>query len=98
GNLAQITIDGFASDPDASGVPLNAPRISHVSYANGTLTFDYLNDGPGSDFGQLLLANPAATAGRTLKITGAPSPNGNAPSWYAGPLCLEFQGGVSGAP
>ncbi len=96
GNLARITINGFASDPGASGVPLNAPRISNVSYANGTLTFDYLNDGPGSDYGQLLLANPAATAGRTLKITGAPSPNGNASSWYAGLYGVDFQEGFGG--
>ena len=96
GNLARITISGFASNPGASGVPYNAPRISNISYANGTLSFDYLNDGPGTDFGQLLLANPAATAGRTLKITGAVSPNGNAPSWYAGLYGVNFQEGFGG--
>src|SRR5439155_7011248 len=81
GNLARISIIGFASDPGASGVPFYAPRISNLNYSNGTLSFDYLNDGPGTDYGQLLIANPASTAGRTLKITGAASPNGNAPSW-----------------
>jgi hypothetical protein len=96
GNLARITINGFASDPGASGVPYYAPRISNLSYAGGTLTFDYLNDGPGTDYGQLLLANPTATAGRTLKITGAPSPNGNAPSWYAGLYGVDFQEGFGG--
>lgn len=96
GNLARIIISGFASDPVASGVPWSAPRISNISYASGTLTFDYLNDGPGSDYGQLLLANPAATAGRTLKITGAVSPNGNATSWYAGLYGVDFQEGFGG--
>jgi len=96
GNLARLTISGFASDPGASGVPVNAPRISNLSYSNGALTFDYLNDGPGSDYGQLLLANPTASAGRTLKITGAVSPNGNAPSWYAGLYGVDFQEGFGG--
>ena len=96
GNLARISISGFASNPGASGVPAGAPRISNISYSNGTLTFDYLNDGPGTDYGQLLLANPAASAGRTLKITGAASPNGNAPSWYAGLYGVDFQEGFGG--
>jgi len=96
GNLARITISGFASNPGASGVPAGAPRISNISYSNGTLTFDYLNDGPGTDYGQLLLANPTASAGRTLKITGAASPNGNAPSWYAGLYGVDFQEGFGG--
>ncbi|HWX21619.1 MAG TPA: hypothetical protein VN578_17080 [Candidatus Binatia bacterium] len=95
-NLARITISGFASDPGATGVPYYAPRISNLSYAGGTLSFDYLNDGPGSDYGQLLLANPASTAGRTLKITGAASPNGNAPSWYAGLFGVDFSEGFGG--
>ena len=96
GNLARISISGFASDPGASGVPYYAARISNISYSNGTLSFDYLNDGPGNDYGQLLLANPAATAGRTLRITGAVSPNGNATSWYAGLYGVDFQEGFGG--
>jgi hypothetical protein len=96
GNLARISISGFASDPGASGVPFYAPRISNISYASGTLSFDYLNDGPGNDYGQLLIANPSSTAGRTLKITGAVSPNGNAPSWYAGLYGVDFQEGFGG--
>lgn len=96
GNLARITISGFASDPGASGVPYYAPRISNLNYSGGTLTFDYLNDGPGTDYGQLLLANPSASAGRTLKITGATSPNGNAPSWYAGLYGVDFYEGFGG--
>src|SRR5439155_2329746 len=95
-NLARISIAGFASDPGASGVPYYAPRISNLNYSNGTLSFDYLNDGPGTDYGQLLIANPASTAGRTLKITGAASPNGNAPSWYAGLFGVDFQEGFGG--
>ena len=96
GNLARITISGFASDPGASGVPSGAPRISNLNYSGGTLTFDYLNDGPGTDYGQLLLANPTASAGRTLQITGAASPNGNAPSWYAGLYGVDFYEGFGG--
>lgn len=96
GNLARISISGFASDPGASGVPVNAPRISNLNYSGGTLTFDYLNDGPGTDYGQLLLANPAASAGQTLKITGAISPNGNATTWYAGLYGVDFYEGFGG--
>jgi hypothetical protein len=62
-----ITISGFLSDPGAYATIYNSPHISNLSYAAGTLSFDYLNDA-GNDYGQLLFANPAASAGQTLKI------------------------------
>jgi hypothetical protein len=96
GNLARITISGFTSDPRASGVPAGAPRISNLNYSGGTLTFDYLNDGPGTDYGQLLLANPSASAGQTLTITGGVSPNGNATTWFAGLYGVDFYEGFGG--
>lgn len=82
-NLARLSISGFASDPEASAATYNTPRIKNISYSSGTVSFDYLNDG-GGDFGQLMFSNLAASAGRTLKITGAVSPNGDATDWYAG--------------
>lgn len=91
GNLARLTISGFVSDPQASGITYNSPRISNLSYSAGELSLDYLNDGPGSDFGQLALANPAASAGQTLKITGAISPNGNASSWFTALYRVEVE-------
>lgn len=91
GNLARLSISGFASDPQAGAATYNSPRISNYSYASGTLSFDYLNDGPGSDFGQLVLTNVAASAGQTLKITGAISPNGNATSWFTGLFRVEIE-------
>ena len=81
-NLARITLSGFLSDPGAYAVAANASRIFNLNYSGGALSFDYLWDG-GSDYGQLLFANPAASRGQTLKITGAVSPNGNATSWTA---------------
>lgn len=79
-NLARITISGFLSDPGAYAIVASAPRISNLHYASGALSFDYLWDN-GGDYGQLFFANPAASAGQTLKITGAASPNGDATSW-----------------
>jgi hypothetical protein len=81
-NLARITISGFSSDPGAYATTDIAPRISNLAYSAGTLTFDYLWD-ESTDFGQLLFAHPAASAGQTLKITGAISPNGDATGWGA---------------
>jgi len=81
-NLARLSISGFSSDPQAYEIPHNAPRISNLQYASGTLTFDYLQDNAG-DFGQLFFAHPVAGGGRRLKITGAVSPNGDATSWGA---------------
>jgi hypothetical protein len=95
-NLARITISGFLSDPGAYAITASAPRIFNLSYAAGALTFDYLWDG-GSDYGQLLLANPAASVGQTLKITGAVSPNGDATSWGAG-LFSESSEEARGGP
>jgi hypothetical protein len=99
-NLARITISGFLSDPGAYAITASAPRIFNLSYASGALTFDYLWDG-GSDYGQLLLANPTASVGQTLKITGAVSPNGDATSWGAGLFsesCEEALGGPAVQP
>ena len=95
-NLARITISGFLSDPGAYAITANAPRIFNLSYAGGALTFDYLWDG-GSDYGQLLLANPAASAGQTLKITGTISPLGDATGWGAG-LFSESSEEARGGP
>lgn len=73
---APITISGFLSDPGAYATVYNSPHISNLSYANGTLSFDYLYDA-GNDYGQLLFANAAASAGQTLKI------NYNGTNWGA---------------
>src|SRR6266850_6076719 len=73
---APITISGFTSDPAAYATVYNSPHISNLSYSNGKLSFDYLYDA-GSDYGQLLFANPAASAGQTLKI------NYNGTNWGA---------------
>src|SRR5882724_4579704 len=56
---APITISGFTSDPAAYATVYNSPHISNLNYSNGKLSFDYLYDA-GSDYGQLLFANPAA--------------------------------------
>ena len=89
-NLARISISGFASDPGAVGVPYYGVLVKNVSYANGTVSFDYLNDN-ASDYGQVMFSNPAASAGRTLKITGAVSPNGDATGWYAALFQVDVQ-------
>jgi len=62
-----VSISGFLGDPGAYATVYNSPHISNLSYANGTLSFNYSYDA-GSDYGQLLFANPAASAGQTLKI------------------------------
>jgi hypothetical protein len=95
-NIARVHISGFKSDPGASAVVYSQPRISNLSYSSGTLTFDDAFDGPGNDYSQLLLANPAASAGATLTITGEPSPNGDATGWFVGLHELNIQEAVSG--
>src|SRR5260221_3434676 len=89
-NSARISISGFANDPGAVGVPASGVLIKNVSYANGTVSFDYLNDN-ASDYGQVMFSNPAASAGSTLKITGAVSPNGDATSWAAALFQVDVQ-------
>jgi hypothetical protein len=89
-NLARLSISGFASDPGAVGVPYYGVLVKNVSYASGTVTFDYANDA-SSDYGQVMFSNPAASAGRTLKITGAVSPNGDATSWAAALFQVDVQ-------
>ena len=89
-DLARITVAGFLSDPQGYAITAGSPRISNLSYSSGVLSFDYLWDG-GSDYGQLLLANPAASAGQTLKITGAVSPNGDATNWSAALFSASWQ-------
>lgn len=94
-NLARISISGFANDPGAVGVPFNGVLVKNVSYADGTVSFDYLNDN-SSDYGQVMFSNPAASAGRILKITGAVSPNGDAAGWYAALFQVDVQEAWSG--
>lgn len=94
GNLARISIAGFSSDPGAS--PSSTQRISNISYVNGVVSFDYLDDGGGSASGSLFLANPAATAGANLKVTVAASPNGNATSAFAALMGLDIQEAMGG--
>src|SRR5882672_6721845 len=94
-NSARISISGFANDPGAVGVPASGVLIKNVSYANGTVSFDYLNDN-ASDYGQVMFSNAAASAGRTLKITGAVSPNGDATSWTAALFQVDVQEAWSG--
>jgi len=89
-NLARISISGFASNPGAVGVPYYGVLVKNVSYANGTVSFDYLNDN-ATDYGQVMFSNPAASAGRTLKITGAVSPNGDATGWAAALYQVDVQ-------
>jgi hypothetical protein len=89
-NAARISISGFASDPGAVGVPYYNVLVKNVTYANGTVSFDYLNDNT-TDYGQIMFANPPASAGRTLKITGAVSPNGDATSWAAALFQVDVQ-------
>ncbi len=95
-NIARVHISGFKSDPGASAVVNSQPRISNITYANGVLSFDDAFDGPGNDYSQLLLANPAASAGATLTITGEPSPNGDATGWFVGLHELNIQEAVGG--
>jgi hypothetical protein len=95
-NLARVSISGFKSDPGASAVVNNQPRISDITYTNGILTFDDAFDGPGNDFSQLLLARATASAGATLTITGEPSPNGDATGWFVGLHELNIQEAVAG--
>ncbi len=95
-NFVRINISGFSSDPAAYATTSMAQWIFNLNYTNGTLTFDYLWD-TGNDYGQLLLANPAASAGRTLKITGGLSPAGNATSWVAALFRVDCQE-LYGAP
>jgi hypothetical protein len=96
GNLARLSISGFSSDPGASCVPTAVTRITNISYSSGVLSFDYLDDGGGSDTGQLILANPAASAGRRLILTVAASPNGNATSAFAAIRAIDIQEAVGG--
>jgi hypothetical protein len=94
-NLARLSIGGFANDPGASAVMAGSPRISNISYTNGIVTFDYLNDG-GGDYGQLLLADPKASAGKTLTITGGISPDGDATGWGAALYRVDVQEAFGG--
>jgi hypothetical protein len=94
-NLARISVSGFKSNPIPVAVTYSSPRISNFSYTNGTLSFDYLYDA-GGDYGQVMLENPAASAGQTLKITGAVSPNGDATSWGAGLYRVDVQEAYAG--
>lgn len=98
GNLARLSISGFSSDPGASAVLTGSAvnRITNLSYAAGTLTFDYLDDGGGADTGQLILAHPEATAGSNLKLTVAASPDGNATSAFAAMKGLDIQEAFGG--
>lgn len=94
-NLARINIAGFTSNPGATAVTWNSPRISNLSYAAGTLSFDYLNDN-ANDYGQLMFSNPAATAGQTLIITGGVSTNGDASNWGAALYQVDVQEAYAG--
>lgn len=98
GDLARISIEGFSSDPGASASPVwtTTQRISNISYAGGVLSFDYLDDAGGSDIMQLIMANPAASAGRNLKVTVAASPNGNGTSAFTALQGMDIQEAFGG--
>lgn len=65
-----ITISGFLSDPGAFAITSYFAVISNLHYSNGTLTFDYIWDtAANNNYGNLLFANPAASAGQTLKVS-----------------------------
>jgi hypothetical protein len=65
-----ITISGFLSDPGAYAITHLSPLISNISYANGVVGFDHAGD-TGSNYGQLLFANPAASVGQTLRVSAS---------------------------
>jgi len=94
-NLARVSIEGFKSNPGPIAVTWNSPRISNFSYGNGTLSFDYLYDS-GSDFGQVMFTNASASAGQTLKITGAASPDGDATGSSVALYRVDFQEAYTG--
>jgi hypothetical protein len=94
-NLARISISGFKCDPGPFAVTSALPRISNFDYTNGTLSFDYLYDS-GTDFGQVMLENPMASAGQTLKIAGAVSPNGDATGWGVALFRVDVQEAYAG--
>ena len=96
GNLARLSISGFSADPGASCVPTSVQRITAISYSGGVLSFDYLDDGGGADTGQLILANPVASAGRNLELTVAASPNGNATAAFAALRAMTIQEAYAG--
>ncbi len=98
GDLVQVSIAGLTADPGASVVPTGglANRISNLTYAAGTLSFDYLDDNGGNDSGQLIFANPAGSAGSNLKVTASASPNGNATSGGIALTGLDIQEAFGG--
>jgi hypothetical protein len=98
GDLVQVNISGFTADPGTSVVPTGgqANRISNLTYANGTLSFDYLDDNGGNDAGQLIFSNPAGSAGCNLKVTTGASPNGNATSAGIALTGLDIQEAFGG--
>lgn len=98
GDLVQVNVSGFTADPGTSVVPTGGPanRISNLTYANGTLSFDYLDDNGGNDAGQLIFSNPAGSAGCNLKVTTGASPNGNATSAGIALTGLDIQEAFGG--
>ncbi len=98
GDLARVSISGFTADPGTSVVPTGGPanRVSNITYASGTLSFDYLDDNGGNDSGQLIFSHPAASAGCNLKVTVAASPNGNGTSAFIALTGLDIQEAFSG--
>jgi hypothetical protein len=98
GDLVRVNLTGFTADPGASVVPTGglANRISNLTYAGGTLHFDYLDDNGGNDAGQLIFANPAGSAGSNLKVTAGASPNGNATSGGIALTGLDIQEAFGG--
>lgn len=98
GDLVRVNISGFTADPGTSVVPTGGPanRISNLTYANGTLSFDYLDDNGGNDAGQLIFSHPAGSAGCNLKVTAGASPNGNATSGGIALTGLDIQEAFGG--
>lgn len=98
GDLIRVNISGFTADPGTSLVPTGgiANRVSNLTYADGTLSFDYLDDEGGNDSAQLIFSNPAASAGCVLKVTVSPSPNGNATSAGIALTGLDIQEAFGG--
>ncbi|MGC3958502.1 MAG: hypothetical protein QM813_11340 [Verrucomicrobiota bacterium] len=98
GDLARVSISGFTADPGTGVVPTGGPanRVSNITYASGTLSFDYLDDNGGNDAGQLIFSNPAASAGCNLIVTVAASPNGNGTSAFIALTGLDIQEAFGG--
>lgn len=78
---SQVIISGFAADP---GFTDSGGYATGVSYANGVLTYYYNWDGGGEHV--FTFSNPAASAGRTLRLNVFDTTSG----WQATVTRIEY--------